>query len=219
LVLVLGLLGLPVIVVSITWIMGGGYADRYALSVIPGFALGVAYVSGALEARHRSWLLAFMICVFGARELAFWGSGGSAVGLRQGPAMNAQSELLAKAAALELPMMVASGLDYVPLAYYARMMSIDLVGVTDHEAALRQVGTDSIERDLVVLSRYMPLRVQSFETFSAAHPVFLLLARPSPFSWWTTELLQGGRTMTVVHNSGMFTLFKVERAVTAPLPK
>lgn len=219
LVLVLGLLGLPVIVVSITWLMGGGYTDRYAIGVIPGLALGGAYVSGALEPRHRSWLLAFMVCAFGARELAFWGSGGTAVGLRQGPAMNAQPDLLAKATALALPMMVASGLDYVPLAYYTRQMSIDLVGVTDHVAALRHVGTDSIERDLVVLSRYMPLRVESFETFSAAHPVFLLLARPSPFSWWTTELLERGHTLTVVHTSGVFTLFKVERVFPAPPPQ
>ena len=98
-------------------------------------------------------------------------------------------------------------------------MSIDLVGVTDHVAALRHVGTDSIERDLVVLSRYMPLRVESFETFNAAHPVFLLLARPSPFSWWTTELLERGHTLTVVHTSGVFTLFKVERVFPAPLPQ
>ena len=82
LVLVLGLLGLPVVVVSIAWLMGGGYTDRYALGVIPGLALGAAYVSGALAARHRPWLLAFMVCVFGARELAFWGSGASGTGLR-----------------------------------------------------------------------------------------------------------------------------------------
>lgn len=153
-----------------------------------------------------------MVCVFGARELAFWGSGASGTGLRQGPAMNAQSGLLAKAVALELPMMVGSGLDYVPLAYYTRGMPIELVGVTDHEAALRNVGTDSIERDLVVLSRYTAIRVKSFETFSAAHPTFLLLTRPGPFSWWTAELLQRGYTMTAVAASGPFELFRVERA-------
>lgn len=143
--------------------------------------------------------------------LAFWAEGAGAAGFRLRSGIGAQPNLIAMAGATKLPTVVSSGLDFVPLAYYHRNAAIDVVGLTDHEAALRHVGTDSIERDLVVLSRYMPLRLESMATFRAAHPVFLLLARPGPFEWLTTELLKDGYALTVVHNAGGFTLSRVER--------
>ena len=211
LVLVLGLVGLPVIVAAVAWLMNGGYTDRYAIGVIPGLALGVAYLSGALDARLRAWLLVCATVVFATHELAFWGNGSSALGIRQGPAMNAQQALLAKAAALDLPLVVSSGLDYVPLVYYHQATAIDFVAVVDYEQALHYDGTDSIERDLVVLDHHLPLRVQSLATFRDANPAFLLLTRPGPFSWRTTYLFERGYAFTAVHQDGLFTLFKVER--------
>lgn len=213
LVLIMGLIGLPFIAVAISWVMNGGYTDRYALGVIPGLALGAAYASGALEPRHRVWLLAAVLCLSATHELAFWGSGGRAVGLRQFPPVAAQDAVIATAAPLGLPMMVANGLDFVPLAYYHADSTVPIVGVTDHEAAIRYMGTDSVDRDLVVLSRYMPIRVEDFAAFTAAHPTFLLLSRPGPFSWWTNLLLDRGYDLTAIFQQDIYTLYRVERGL------
>jgi hypothetical protein len=213
LVLIMGLIGLPFIAVAISWVMNGGYTDRYALGVIPGLALGVAYATGALDPRHRTWLLAAMLCVAAAHELAFWGSAGRAIGLRQFPPTEAQQAVLGKAAPFGLPMMVGNGLDLVPLAFYNPASPVEIVGVTDFEAAIRYMGTDSVDRDLVVLSRYMSLRVETFEQFRADHPTFLLLSRPGPFSWWTNHLLDSGYDLTAIFQQDIYTLYRVERGM------
>jgi len=213
LVLIIGLIGLPFIAMVTSWVMNGGYTDRYALGVVPGLALGAAYASGALDPRHRTWLLAAILCVSATHELTFWGSAGRGVGLRQFPPVAAQQAVLDKAAPFQLPMMVGNGLDLVPLAYYNSDSPVEIVGVTDHQAAIRYMGSDSVDRDLVVLSRYMALRVETFEQFRAEHPTFLLMSRPGPFSWWTNHLLDSGYDLTAIFQQDIYTLYRVERGM------
>ena len=64
---------------------------------------------------------------------------------------------------------MANGLEFVSLAYYApRQVTSRLVALLDPQAARERTGTDSIELDIEVLQRYLPIAVQTYEAFEAS---------------------------------------------------
>lgn len=210
LVLVLGMIGLPVIVVVSTWVSGGGFAERYALPVVVGLALAASYVTArAVDPCHHAALAASLFAVIAARELAFWGDGARSGAFRQGPSMRGYDELIAEASAAGSPLVVANGLDLLPLVYYHPDAAGSIVGLADEATALRMTGTNSIERDLAIIRRHHPLRIEAAGAFVDAVPRFHLLTRPGPFNWTTPWLVERGYRLTLVQSTGAFTLYAV----------
>ena len=113
-----------------------------------------------------------------------------------------------------LPVVVANGREFVSLAYYApRQVTSRLVALLDPQAALERTGTDSIELDIEVLQRYLPIAVQSYEASEAAHARFLLYATPGHGEWWQARLLRDGFTLQTLAADGSRVLYEVTQVV------
>jgi hypothetical protein len=211
LVLIIALLAVPITVAVTARVMQGGFTDRYAIGVLPGLSLATAYLTWTLEQRLRVWVLVACVCAFASHELAFWAAGGVDRGLRPRPRIAALREFVAKAAGMNLPVVVANGLEYLPLAFYGTgRPDVALVAVTDVEGALRYTGTDSIDLDLIALRRHVDVQVEDLPNFTRQHRVFLLLATAGPDNWWPGRLVNEGYTLTVIARTASYSLYRAE---------
>jgi hypothetical protein len=211
LVLILALLAVPVTVAVTARVMQGGFTDRYAICVLPGFALGAAYVIWALERRAQVWLLVACLSAFASHEPTFWASSDGDHGLASRARTRAMQELLTKAAGMDLPVVVGNGLEFLPLAFYGTGGSdIPLVAIADVEGARRYTGTDSIDLDLMALRRHVDVQVEDFPSFSRQHRTFLLMAASGPDNWWPGRLVHDGYVLTVIAGTTSCTLYRVE---------
>jgi hypothetical protein len=161
------------------------------------------------------WVLVVCVCAFASHELTFWAAGGVDDTLRARPRIAALREFVAKGAGMNLPIVVANGLDFLPLAFYGTGQSIPLLAVTDVEGARRYTGTDSIDLDLMALRRHVDVEVQDLASFTRQHRVFLLLATAGPDNWWPGRLVDEGYALAVVARTASYALYRVE-APTAP---
>jgi hypothetical protein len=81
----------------------------------------------------------------------------------------------------------------------------------DPEAARELTGTDSIELDVQVLQRYLPIAVESYDTFEARQATFLLYATPGHGEWWQARLLRDGFNLQTIAADGGRVLYLVTR--------
>ncbi len=86
-----------------------------------------------------------------------------------------------------------------------------LVALLEPQAARERTGTDSIELDIQVLLRYLPILVQTYEEFEVAHGRFLLYATPGHGEWWPSRLLRDGFTLRTLAADGSRVLYEVSR--------
>ena len=211
LVLILGLLAVPVTVAVTARVMQGGFTDRYAICVLPGFALGAAYAMWALERRAQVWLLIACLIAFASHEPAFWASTDGDHGLAPRARARAMRELLPRTAGMGLPVVIANGLEYLPLAFYGTdRPDIPLMAIADVEGARRYTGTDSIDLDLLALRRHFDVQVVDFPSFSRRHRTFLLMAASGPDNWWPSRLVDDGYVLTVIARTAGCVLYRVE---------
>jgi hypothetical protein len=91
---------------------------------------------------------------------------------------------------------ISSGTDYLPLAYYAPPDLRDrLTVLIDPAGALETLGTDSVDLELMALRPYLPINVQDFSEFRAANPHFLLFSSGTSWDWWPARLSREGHVL------------------------
>jgi hypothetical protein len=96
---------------------------------------------------------------------------------------------------------VSSGMRYTPLAYYASPeFSKQLFYLTDQEKELKYQGTDTFDKNVVILRDYMPLQIRDFTEFTSAHPMFLVYAEEPDDggTWLQLYLTRGAASMRAV---------------------
>lgn len=207
--LTVGLMGLPPFVAAVSAAMNGGYAGRYALPVVIGVSLASAVVAGAIPARRQMLVLLGLAFVFGAREVS-WAARARNRGLNATPAMNVHGSMMERAGGYGLPLWVLNPQDFLPLVYYNPEASVSIVATVDRARARRCIGTDSLERDLEVLSSHMPLNVLPYAEFRARYSRFLVLSRPGPYGWWMHQLRASNVRLTLVDQLDTFALYLAE---------
>jgi len=181
--LLLALLALPFPTALAVNLMHGAMLDRYLLASALGVALTMACVMS--WARERVVLL-FAVFVFSSvavHEFTFWRSVHS---LRLDNLAPPVEALIQKAGHPDLPVVVSDGVTYLQLAYYAPPeWKKRFVFLEDSEKAVKYSGTDSIDKNLVILRPYMPIQVDALLEFVAAHPAFLLYVEDpgAGFDW------------------------------------
>jgi len=191
-VLALGLLWLPWIALIAAKAGGGGVAARYTIGAALGLALGGGYVTYWLGRRASALMLMCLLLAFASKETVFWGAEYYGRNVRRVD-IEGFERLLSHADDTSLPVVVTNGREFVPLAYYAPPETTRrLVALLD-AAARQSTGTDSIELDLQVLQRYLPIVVKTYEEFEAAHETFLLYATPGHGEWWRACFATGSR--------------------------
>jgi len=92
----------------------------------------------------------------GVRELNFWRANHS---LRLASPATAVEKFVQSSGYGDLPVVVSSGMAYTPLAHYASPAFFQQVFyLMDEEKELHYQGTDTFDRQVVLLRDYMPLQ-------------------------------------------------------------
>jgi hypothetical protein len=73
-----------------------------------------------------------------------------------------------------------------------------LVWLADPEGAIRYIGTDTVERNLIALAPLVPIRVTSYDEFRGAHQNFCLLSTGIRYDWWTKRFLEEGARLRLL---------------------
>jgi hypothetical protein len=210
-VMALGFLWLPWIALVAAHVAGGGVAARYTIGAALGLAISASYVAYWLGQRASAVMLMCLLTAFVSKEIVFWGAELSGRNTRRVDA-EGFGRLLDRAGDPTLPVVVANGLEFVPLAYYAPPATAGrLVALLDRESAREATGTDSIELDVLVLRKYLPITVETYEAFEEEHDRFLLYASPGHGEWWQSRLLSDGFTLTTLAADGSRVLYDVAR--------
>ena len=165
--------------------------------------LGVPLAAGCILPRFDRRLAALfgILLCFGlaAQETLFWLGQRHHLGKITSPAQEIE-ELVNKAGRQDLPVVVYDGSDYFQLLYHGSPAFVTrLVDVVDPSQATVYAGTDTVDKELLILRSYAPLQVYEFHDFAAKHPEFLLLSRGGDrWDWWPARLVDDGYVLRLV---------------------
>jgi hypothetical protein len=108
----------------------------------------------------------------------------------------------------DLPVAIGNGIRYLDAAEYAPpQMRERLVSVVDADLAIRIAGTNTLEKNLNILARSIPLRVEALAPFLAATHRFILQSG----GWLTPYLLDNKCQLILLSQGGAAPIFMVER--------
>jgi hypothetical protein len=195
-----GLLLLPLMSFLAAFFLHVPMISRYVIAS----TLAVALVTGSFRIAPKSIsVIAFSFFVFsvGINEAMFWNSFGSSPAGRQTVLMES---VIRRAGHPELPVVVAHGLAFLPLARYGSPeLQSRLAYLVDVRKALEYSRTDSIDENLIRLRRYTVVRASDFSEFEHSHSEFLLFTiqlKPD-LDWLTPYLAKTARSMEVLAKS------------------
>ena len=204
---------MPVQIV-ITAVATNYYLPRYAIGTSLGVAVVLAWSLPRLS-RLRSIgqpvLAMSTVCFVGSVAVTLLVAQIRRPVWRPQLALQAESPLLADAPAC-LPIVVANGLDYAPEWWYAPA-ALQQRMVYLYDVAYAEQKRDPLaELSLSEGQFYIPMNVQPYAAYLAAHPHFLLLAAGNARLLWLPERLasEGWRLQTVA-TRGSDVLYRVDR--------
>lgn len=209
--LVIGFLGILLAELVAARIAHGQLADRYALAVALGLALGTSYLVRVLGRRSLPLVAIFLLVAFSSQEAFFWLSEGGHLGRLASPASTAES-LVDAAGHNELPVVVSDGQQYVQLAYYASpAWNGRFVGMVDPSGEVAYAGSDTLDRQMLVLPCCLTLQVYEFRAFAPDHPRFLLYSDGADFDWWPRRLVHDGYSLRLLAVNGGDKIYLADR--------
>lgn len=210
-VLVWGLLGLPFVAFVATKLAHGGLDHKYVLPCVLAFPLGAGCVLPRLNRSIVVLLAILVLPVLAFQEARFWASQRGHFGEVVSPVASVEN-MVNSAGHPDLPVVVSDGDDYLPFVYYASPeFAGRFVDVVDPPQAIAYIGNDTVEKDLLRLRSYYPLRVYEFRPFASSHARFLLYSNGSANDWWPRRLANDGYSLEVVAAEGGRKVYLVTR--------
>jgi hypothetical protein len=214
--LILLLLGLPFIAYLVVKVFNGGLTARYVIAAALGLALAVAYLASRAGRQTAAWTLVMLLSVFGFQEVRQWKYCRSppATAAFLGGEVRALDDLLRDSSEPDLPVVISSGIEYLPLAYYtSHDRASRYIALVDFQAAIAYAGTDTVDRGLALLEPYFPLNVQDFSMFEPLHSRFFLYSGIShdQWNWWPARLRRAGYSLRPAGVNPGHVLYLVER--------
>lgn len=208
--LIAGLLFLPLVMMIAAKLANGGFTDRYALPAVLAFPLTAGCILPRFGRRSITVVALFIVIAFVRQEASFWASERNHPGTWQSPVGTVES-LLALAGNDSLPVAVSNVQDYFQLAYYSSASSKRrFVYLADTAASVKFLGSDSGDRQMLVLRSYYPLQVRDFRAFSSRHTSFLLYSgHKSRLDWWPDRLVRDGNLLQLRASRGESRLYLV----------
>lgn len=214
-VLMLGMLWLPAVAVIAGLLSGGGMTSRYMLPAVLGAALAFGYSSRCLSASARIGVVMLLLMGAGlsttkyAKVLML----GRSEGARLQTLRDFQEVLDAYAGSAQ-PVIVASGLDYLPLHYYSvGRETRAFYAVADPPAAVRFGVSDSVDRALLVLQKYSDIRLADYQSVKeSGHPFLLVSFRGGAGDYWLDRILADGLVMRRLPTKGRAQVHLVDPA-------
>lgn len=202
-VLGLVLLWLPVIAVIAAKVSHGGLTERHMLPAILGCALTLGYGLENTPGAGRLLLLILLLMNYEAFSVPVLRDAAQGVLLaRRAAAEDQMAGLTAKLREPNLPIVIGSELDYLPIAYYTPAdLRTGIHVLVDPKSAVRYLNTASGDLNLLVIQHYYPLQVDDFDSFISNHREFYLVSG-ADFDWLTPRLVDDGDTLNLVAAGG-----------------
>jgi hypothetical protein len=212
-ILVLGLLMMPVVVLTAVKMTHGGLTERYMLPAGLGVPLAAGLILSRFDRRLLGLFAVFLCFGVAAQEVHFWLAQRHHLGELSFSTQGVE-ELVDKADRRDLPVVVSNALEYLQLVHYGPAALVSrLVDIADAPQAFVYSGTDGTEKQLLVLRSYIPLQVYEFQEFAAKYPEFLLYAGAGGWAdWWSTRLLHDGYMLRLVATDGSRRVYLACRA-------
>lgn len=210
--LTLMLLLLPVTSVALALVMNGAMIARYMLATVLGGALAAGFLADQAPGLARAMLLGLFCANY---AFSFSGELKTALSsslLGQRTAQTRRMEALTELAPEpDLPVVVACGLDYLPLMYYTPASERRrLFTLIDREAAVRLTGSDSSDLALLALRKYAPVQLEDYAGFLARNREFLLVTwSGETYDWTKPRLLGEGHSLRLLKSVGTFNVYRV----------
>jgi hypothetical protein len=200
----------PVIAVLLAKASGGGMTDRYMMPTVLGGGLAVGFIVSKAPSALRVLLLIVMLvsyCLSSITDAKALGSGPR--GLRVS-VPNQLEAIFARSYESELPIVISSGKAYLEIAYYESAdRNRRLYALVDPDAAVKSIGTDSVDLGLMKLRQYFPLQVEEYSKFSSRHREFFLASFGGRFDWWAARLSGDGHALTLISEEFDIRVYKV----------
>lgn len=208
-VLVVFLALLPFVAIVVAKLVTGAYVNRYVISAVLALAVAAAL---ALHRLDRRLVIAGPLAAGVLVAAAVFSSMASIA-----DADDFADERSTTAAFLQeesdgTPVVIASSHEFLELSHDASQHGgTELRYLADPEAALRWLGTDTIELGLVQLQDFAPLQMVDYGRFVATHDRFLLYGEQLDWDWVTDQLRVDGYRFEVLARLGSEPLYEVFR--------
>ena len=192
-----GFLALPFLCFFAAKIAHGGMTERYMMPAILGFPLAAGSTLPRWSRGSSPLLAGLALCLVALlvrQEVQFWSFYRPVF---VSPAKSVES-LVTSFQRPDLPVVVSDPISFLQLNHYSSPGSPGrFVSVLDAPQAVIYTGSDSEDKDLAVMRKYVPLPIYDFAPFAAQHPVFLLYAgsEGKELDWWPRRLRRDGYTL------------------------
>ena len=111
----------------------------------------------------------------------------------------------------DLPVVVANGISYLPMAHYGSDHKAHLIYVADPRSALDFAKSDTVDLGLLVVKSYLPLDVRDFSSFVRQHRSFLVYCDGDPrWNWLPQRLAKDHYSLRLLVTELGRTLYLVE---------
>lgn len=177
--------------------------ERYWMPAVVGFGVLLAW-SADRASLGRPWVGTILLLVLGARFVA---QAAGAVGLSaQNPDPLAAHRLVR--GDKPVPLVLADAELFLEWVYYSPDSVSGLYYVSDPAWERRSTGADTIDRNLEILRRYVPLTVVNWEPFTRANRQFSLYRTDVP-AWLIPRLLELGARLELADKDPNGELYRV----------
>jgi hypothetical protein len=196
-VLLIGLLAVPLTTLAVVDVMHGAMTDRYLLVTAIGVVLSLACIFSLARNEVLGVVALCVISSIGVREFSFWRTVHSLQVVNPSAPVE---QYVAEAGHADLPVAIAGSTRALQLEHYAGpAWKSRFVFLQDEEKSLQYLGTDSVDRNLVLLKPYAEFQMESFAEFVERHRQFLLYVEDEDkFNWLPSYLPGAGFEMQVL---------------------
>ena len=177
----------PAMAFLVTKVLGGGYFTRYGLGACIPIAIGIAWLSLAVAGpdwRHARLLPLLAIACFGGAVLWEIHTAGP-----RDPGAAVKAWLPPG----DAPLVIADGQTFLQLDHYLDTASAArLVFLTDHDSAMRYMGSDCYDGVLRIVRPWFPIRgaLIPYDEFIARRKPFLVYGKINPWHSWIWRRLE-----------------------------
>jgi hypothetical protein len=184
---VLGFSLLPVITIVIALAVTGAYTHRYALCAVTGISvLGAWMMSQVFRARSGPALIAVtVLSLFFIGKQARTASWIATVANHQAIIHFLETNVSGDSA-----VGIADPHLFFEISHQAPGLRGHIFYVAQPDLALRHVGTDAVDRGVMDMSRWAPLRLRKLADILASSQPFMIFGYPAPAPWaWIVQEL------------------------------
>jgi hypothetical protein len=203
---------LPVFAVLAAKVTGAGMNFRYMLPTVLGASLAVGLLTSRVTGALRAVLLMIILGNYGLSSLPVIRKALTGSLLIKRTAVAQEGDvILAAYQKFGLPIVIARGSEYLPMVYYMPAgQSVGLYALADPRAATTFHKSDSMDRALLALRPYFPVRIEDFRSFASKNREFILVSQHGPrLDWWPVRLSHDGDTLSLLSADNRMQVYKV----------